>query len=128
MPLAGTDARVRRTIEYLENREYQPARLSELARRVGLGPSRLSHLFKIETGDSLRQFLREARLLRAASLVTYSEERISTICYATGFSDVSNFNHSFKRRFGIAPRQLRRMGLLMPPWTNRIRLAGSTKK
>lgn len=102
------DDRVRRTIEFLREFEYRQVPLADLAQRVGLGPSRLTHLFKQEMGGSLRKFLREARLMRAAQLVSSTDERISTVCYSVGFTDVSNFNHSFKKRFGVPPRQMRR--------------------
>lgn len=101
------DHRVRITIQYLQGGGYQSVSLGELAARVGLGTSRLEHLFKKETGSSIRDFLREMRLLRASELLTSSEARVSEICFAVGFTDASNFDHAFKLRFGVAPRRYR---------------------
>ena len=77
--------------------------MSDLAQSVGLGASRLEHLFKSEARISIRDFVRERRLSEAAVMLRTTEERISTICYAVGFSDVSNFSHAFKKRFGVSP-------------------------
>ena len=40
-------------------------------------------------------------------LIVQTHERISQIAYSVGFGDVSNFNHAFKRRFHMSPRQYR---------------------
>ncbi|MFL6247263.1 MAG: helix-turn-helix transcriptional regulator [Thermoanaerobaculia bacterium] len=98
---------MRTILALLEERTFLRVRVSELARQVGLGPSRLEHLFKLDARISIRDFTRERRLLAAARLLETTEERISTIAYEVGFHDVSNFNHAFKRRFGISPRVYR---------------------
>lgn len=101
------DRRVRMILEWLN--AVQPRRVSvaELARRVGIGASRLEHLFKTYTKTSIRDFIREQRLRTAAHLLGTSNERISAISMRAGFADVSNFNHAFKKHFGIAPSRYR---------------------
>lgn len=101
------DRRVQKTIEFLQQTQYRTVQTRDLARRIGLGPSRLAHLFKRETRQSIREFVLERRLLEAARLIASTEKRISAICYSVGFSDLSNFNHAFKRRFGMSPREAR---------------------
>jgi AraC-like DNA-binding protein len=103
------DRRIRSTIELLNCDGDGHISLSDLAQRVGLGPSRLSHLFKTHLNVTIRDFVRERRLAKAADLLTTTEERISEICARSGFRDVANFNHAFKRHFGVAPREYRRV-------------------
>jgi AraC-like DNA-binding protein len=74
---------------------------------VGLGASRLEHLFKAHAKTTIRDFVRERRLMEAASQLASTEERISVISFGVGFGDVSNFNHAFKKRFGLSPRAYR---------------------
>jgi len=88
----------------------QRVRVSELAQRVGLGASRLEHLFKTHAKINIRDFVREQRLLRAAELLRRTEERIAVIREQVGFHDASNFNHAFKKRFGVGPRRFREQG------------------
>jgi AraC-like DNA-binding protein len=102
------DRRVQEIIEFLQKTQYRTVRIQDLAKGIGLSPSRLAHLFKRETRQSIREFVLEKRLLEAARLLASTEKRISAICYSVGFSDVSNFNHAFKRSFGMSPREARR--------------------
>jgi transcriptional regulator GlxA family with amidase domain len=98
------DHRVKKVLTLLEERSSAPVSVNELAEFVGLGPSRLEHLFKLDARISIRDFVRERRLEAAAAMLVTTEERISTIGYRVGFSDASNFNHAFKRRYGVSPR------------------------
>lgn len=101
------DRRVRSIVAWLDIEWREPVRVTELARQVGLGASRLEHLFKVHAKTSIRDFVRERRLLEAAERLAASEERISVISFGVGFGDVSNFNHAFKKRFGVSPREYR---------------------
>ena len=103
------DRRIRRIVALLEEKWRTPVSLRELAQRVGLGPSRLEHLFKNHAKVTIREFVRERRLAAAADLLAATEDRVSTICRSVGFNDISNFNHAFKRRFGVCPRAYREL-------------------
>lgn len=59
---------------------------------------------------SLRDYLQFERLRRAYDLLKNSRDpglRISAVAYAVGYSDLSWFNQSFKRRYGITPSEAR---------------------
>lgn len=101
------DRRIKRVITVLDQQYRDPPSLEQLADSVGLSGSRLAHLFRKEVGRSVQSYIVERRLLMAAMLVVQTDERISQIAYRVGFGDVSNFNHSFKRRFGMSPRAYR---------------------
>jgi AraC-type DNA-binding domain-containing proteins len=101
------DRRVRRIVELLQEKWPDAVRVRDLAQRVGLGASRLEHLFKNDAKVTIREFVHERRLLAAADLLLTTDERVSAICHRVGFNDVSNFNHAFKRRFGLPPREFR---------------------
>ena len=94
-------------VQLLEERWSSNVRVTELANSVGLGASRLEHLFKQEALVSIRDFIRERRLSAAAHLLSSSVERVSVISFRVGFQHVANFNHAFKKRFGVSPRQYR---------------------
>ena len=101
------DRRVKRTKTVLDQQYRDPPSLEKLAELVGLSASRLAHLFRDETGMSIQSYIVERRLFMAAMLIVQSDEQISQIAYRVGFGDVSNFNHSFKRRFAMSPREYR---------------------
>ncbi|MGT2478252.1 helix-turn-helix domain-containing protein [Methylobacterium oryzae CBMB20] len=89
-------------IRHLRDPELDPAAIS-----IALGVSRTS-LYRalVETGG-IAAAIRDARLdLVQRSLAAPGNERmkISTVAYACGFTDVPTFNRSFRRRFGLSPR------------------------
>jgi AraC-like DNA-binding protein len=101
------DRRVRSVIDLLDGQPERRVCVAELARGVGLGASRLEHLFKAHAKMTIRDFIRERRLQRAAEMLLGTNERVSFISALVGFQDVSNFNHAFKKRFGVSPRAYR---------------------
>jgi len=102
------DRRIRRVATVLEQQYRDPPSIEQLADEVGLSASRLAHLFREEVGKSIQGYILERRLMMAAMLIVQTHERISQIAYSVGFGDVSNFNHAFKRRFAMSPRQYRK--------------------
>jgi AraC-like DNA-binding protein len=62
-------------------------------------------------GTSFSEFVLEIRLKRAHRLLcdpSHLNQPIGTLAYAIGFGDLSYFNRSFRRRFGMTPRDVRR--------------------
>src|ERR1044071_236462 len=101
------DRRVKRVVQLIDERWRLPLGGGDLAQQVGLGTSRLEHLFKKEAQISIRDFIHERRLTEAAAMLRASEERVSVISFHVGFQHVANFNHAFKKRFGVCPREYR---------------------
>lgn len=59
---------------------------------------------------SIGRYLLEARLRRAHRLLTgpfAAGRSITAIAYECGFNDLSYFNRSFRRRFGLTPTEAR---------------------
>lgn len=62
-----------------------------------------------DNATSFTDFLTQERLqLAADKLAPGSDLLVSQVAYASGFSDVSHFNHVFKRRYGMSPTEYRR--------------------
>ena len=79
------------------------------ARQAGLTPKQVQRLFA-ETGVTFSEFVLEQRLLLAHRLLSRPGgrwEKISAVAYDAGFRDLSYFNRSFRRRFGITPSEWR---------------------
>ncbi|MDQ3280285.1 MAG: AraC family transcriptional regulator [Acidobacteriota bacterium] len=98
---------MREVLEQLESEWRKQVRTRDLAATVNLGVSRLTHLIKESTDSSLRDLVRRRRIAEAAHLLVTTHRRISEICYEVGFSDLSNFNHTFRREHGVSPREYR---------------------
>jgi AraC-like DNA-binding protein len=80
--------------------------VGELANQVGLSASRLSHLFKAQTGLSLIEFQNSQCLRRF--LQFYKPDQPITMLEAAlqaGFGSYPQFYRVFKRHFGFNPAQ-----------------------
>jgi len=85
--------------------------LDSLARQAGLSPYHFLRVFSAVSGLTPHQYVRRARLRRAAVRLLVEPTRIIDIALDSGFHDVSNFNHSFRVEFGVSPRRYRSRSL-----------------
>jgi AraC family transcriptional regulator of arabinose operon len=81
--------------------------VADVARHVALSPSRLSHLFKQETGRSIMDTFNKMRLRHAANLLRYTAHSVEQIAALTGFSSVYYFSAAFKKYTGLSPTAYR---------------------
>jgi two-component system response regulator YesN len=92
-------------------REYaEDLGLDQLAARVYLSPSYLSHLFKKETGISLIKYLTNYRVEKAKELLCGTNMKIAQISKEVGYRNYSYFCSLFKNYTGMTPAQLREKG------------------
>jgi AraC family transcriptional regulator, positive regulator of tynA and feaB len=82
--------------------------LESAARRIGLAPRTLQTLFR-ENGASFSDFLIANRLQWADRLLTMRPDlSVTAIAYAVGFSDLSHFSRSYRRKFGRSAKDRKR--------------------
>lgn len=100
------DYRIRQILQCIEQ---DPSKsILELARLVNLSTSRLGHLFRLQIGIALNNFVRNARLERAAALLQETELSIKEIAAAVGYHHASSFDRGFEKKFGSAPANYRK--------------------
>lgn len=104
---ARLDERVRVAMDYLATHVHEPFRLDVLARHCGLSESRLSHLFKEETGETPQRYSEELRLGQAEQLLAHSSLRVHEIAAETGFADPFYFAKRFRKFSGRSPSEHR---------------------
>jgi AraC-like DNA-binding protein len=79
----------------------------KLAQTVGVSPAHLQKLFKVETGISPVQFIKQLRLEKAREFLETTFSRVQQIGFEVGITDQSYFNREFKKKYGITPYQYR---------------------
>ncbi|MFC9895639.1 helix-turn-helix domain-containing protein [Nocardia sp. NPDC127579] len=78
---------------------------ADVARRVGLSPARLSHLFAAQVGIPLRPYILWLRL-RVAIVRVRSGDDLDTAATAAGFDDSAHLTRTCRRTFGLVPTAL----------------------
>lgn len=76
--------------------------LADLARAAGMSPFHLARLFRELVGRPPHRYLVEARLARAAELLSGGAS-VTDACFSSGFRNLSHFVRSFGRRYGARP-------------------------
>lgn len=104
---AIVDHRIYKLKRYLTGRFCDQLSIEELAARVNLSPSRLSHLFKRETGVPTLEFLKQIRMYHARTLLEDTFLSVKEIMALCGFNDASHFIRDFERVHGKTPRRYR---------------------
>lgn len=106
-PAAGAreteDPRIAGVRQFISNNIAGSLTTRAIARSVNLSVSHLEHLFKQSTGTRLKAYITQARLARAATLLTSTDLSVKEIAARVGFRSNSHFVRAFKRAAGTPP-------------------------
>lgn len=104
---APLDSRVLEAIDYLSRALSRQVPIGELASVVHLSASRLSHLFREQTGVTPHRFAELQRLERAKQLLELTSLPINTVANEVGFGSQFYFATRFRRLTGSTPSAFR---------------------
>lgn len=100
--------RMRQAMHYMETCDIRDLNSHSIAKYLNISPGYFSQAFKKETGQLFRDF-------REKLLTYYGEQVLSRyklsahkISRLLGYSELSSFSRSFKRRQGVSPTQFRK--------------------
>ncbi|MNN53490.1 HTH-type transcriptional regulator YesS [compost metagenome] len=88
--------------------------LQTVADAFGVDKYQLSRLYKQRYGINYWQFVTQVRMEKALELLGGTNLKNSVIAERIGFVDESHFSKSFKKHFGLSPKDYR-AGKQMPP-------------
>lgn len=98
----------RRAETYIRTRYSDPDLSVEgIAAALSLDRHHLARLFKARYGMTMREYLINTRIHRAAELLRegHSVTETTALC---GYTDLPNFSKMFRRHFGVSPGQYRK--------------------
>lgn len=102
------DSKITDILNYVfEN--YQTITLKETARHFYISAPYMSTLIRNATGRNFSQLLQDYKMQQAANMLKTSAMKIEQICEAVGYQDASQFTRSFKKFYGVPPRDYRKM-------------------
>ena len=83
--------------------------IEAMSHRLHISPTAFKSCFRRLYGQPVHSWLLEQRMKRAAEFLHSSPMTILQISQAVGYEGVSQFNVAFKHRYGVTPRQYRKM-------------------
>jgi transcriptional regulator of acetoin/glycerol metabolism len=101
-------ASLRRVKDDIRSHLDKNIRIDVLAGLAGLSVHHFSRAFKRSVGVAPHQYVMQQRIEKAAELLARTDQLLSDIALATGFSDQSHLARSFRRIVGSTPSSFRR--------------------
>jgi AraC family L-rhamnose operon transcriptional activator RhaR len=99
---------VETAIAYLESNYANECTIDDISRAAFISPSRLSHVFKEKTGQTLSEYLGRLRIDQAIHILLNTNHSIADIASATGFDSPDYFSRCFKKTTGYTPKAYRK--------------------
>ncbi len=88
-----------------ENLQTAKFGTQEMAEELQISRSTLYRKIKLATNQNLTEFIRNKRLSHATKLIKAGKYNMNEIGYYVGFNSDSYFNRSFKKKYGMTPRE-----------------------
>lgn len=96
-------------VNYLLTRSDEYKSLREIGGRYGLSVSHFRRLSKSALGNTAKVEMCDWRLIRAILDIMDDEHNLTAIAMKHGYASLSHFSGDVKNRFGIPPRDLKKM-------------------
>ncbi len=106
------DSQISQALAIIHQETAEPWTVSLLASRVTMSRSAFAERFSTLVGVPPLTYLTRWRMHRACRLLATSHLHINEIAAQVGYDTESAFHKAFKREFGVAPSQYRRMRVL----------------
>ncbi|MFI8378359.1 AraC family transcriptional regulator [Leeuwenhoekiella sp. NPDC079379] len=105
-PFNNNDSQdLKKIYEYIFKNFNKPISSNKVAEVANMNPSAFSRFFTKIHRKSFTRYLNEIRVGYACKMLIEGEQKIISICYESGFRNVSNFNRQFKLIRGITPNE-----------------------
>jgi Transcriptional regulator containing an amidase domain and an AraC-type DNA-binding HTH domain len=108
VPATVTEGRIQPVIDYILGHCEEPLGLDEIAQQFYFSPSHLSRLFRRSTGFTYSEFVQLVRIRRAQELLRTTDQKVLEIAEASGFGNLSHFQHTFRKHTGMTPLKYRK--------------------
>ena len=98
---------VRQAMAYIHEHYAEQISRRDIAQRVSIADDHLTFCFRQELGVTPIKYLQRFRVNQAKLLLKTSQESITEIAFAVGFTDSGYFSRIFHRETGVSPEDFR---------------------
>jgi signal transduction histidine kinase/DNA-binding LacI/PurR family transcriptional regulator/CheY-like chemotaxis protein len=104
----STQKLIRKAMTLIHARYSDHLTREEIANHVGISADYLTDCFRQELGITPTTYIRRFRIRQACELLRNSDQSITQVALAVGFSDSAHFTRTFQREMKVTPRAFRR--------------------
>ena len=102
------DHTIKKVLKFvLENISDPDMKIDDIAQAMGMSRSVLYGKIKNAVGLTPIDFVRHIRIMKAIEMLRDTDETLTSIAFAVGFSDPKYFSKVFKKEMGIIPSEYR---------------------
>ncbi len=98
-----------RSLAYIKENYERDISVKDVAKGSGYSESYFGYYFKKVHGISINGYIVELRLQKGAQLLEKTSLSIAAIAEKIGFADANYFSLVFKKKYGAAPREYRKV-------------------
>lgn len=97
-------------LSYIHQYIYEPEQLKaeKIAQKFNISPTYISEYFKVQTGQSLQEYITAYKLKVIETRLRFTDMQINEIVHELGFSDASHLNRLFKKYKGVSPSEYKK--------------------
>lgn len=99
------NANLDKIYSYIFKNFNTPIHSKDVAEVAHMNPSAFSRFFKRIHRKTFTKYLNEIRIGYACKLLIEQKNSVSSVCYESGFNNISNFNRQFKSIVGMSPTE-----------------------
>ncbi len=103
-PQIAEEKRMNDVLHFTFMQSHRKIKISEVAEVANLSSEAFCRYFKLRTRKTYTNFLNEVRISNACKMLIEGNQNIQTICFDSGFQNLSHFNRTFKRVTGKTPK------------------------
>lgn len=100
------DHRIREVVDYIHNNLAHNLSIETLANIACLSATQFKRNFKIQTGQTVTEYITELRMKKAQALLLHTDSPLFVIAESVGYANVSAFSRRFSTYFGISPSRV----------------------
>lgn len=106
-PRPGTPYRRGQILRFLQSRPRSDPALADLARELGVSPSRAGHIVRETCGESFVALKKRLRIEAARQMLAGTLLTVDQVAYECGFRDPRYFYRAFRDSTGMSPGKWR---------------------
>jgi len=103
----ATQHLIRKGMAYIHTHFSEPLSREGIAKHVGISADYLTDCFRQELSITPSTYIRRYRIRQGCALLQNTDQSITQIALAVGFSDGAHFTRTFQREMATTPRAYR---------------------